>query len=239
MANEVTNFAFAAFANSTTPRHWARVSTPPKPAGGEDGAGSSESWKYVEFAQDPLTRMYAGPSAAARSRSLALERSIGGRMRNRPAAALPPGTDSLSVSCSLGAGWLRYGAQKRPPVTSTISTLYDWNRSSTLPMRRIATGSSFTGSARNDTNVPSSAMADARTSCLFMDLLVVVFPRMGSGWAPPVEPLRRYPNTQTGSKRHEESANRCSGPTARSGSGCRRCRSPWRWSSRSPWSAAS
>jgi hypothetical protein len=56
MANDVTSFALAAFANSTTPRHCARVSTPPKPVGGAAGGGASESWKYVELAQVPLTR---------------------------------------------------------------------------------------------------------------------------------------------------------------------------------------
>ena len=43
IANDVTTFAFAALANSITPRHCARVSTPPKPGGGAAGAGSSES----------------------------------------------------------------------------------------------------------------------------------------------------------------------------------------------------
>ncbi len=57
MANEVTICASAAFENRTTPFHCARVRMPPKPAGGAAGAASSESWKYVEFAHVPLTRM--------------------------------------------------------------------------------------------------------------------------------------------------------------------------------------
>lgn len=33
-----------------------RAEDVPNPAGGDAGGGSSESWKYVEFAQVPLTR---------------------------------------------------------------------------------------------------------------------------------------------------------------------------------------
>ena len=81
-ANDVTSSASAAFANSTTPRHWARVSTPPKPGGGDAGDGGSESWNQVEFAQVPLTRTYAGPRLAASARSRGLPRSTGARVRN-------------------------------------------------------------------------------------------------------------------------------------------------------------
>ena len=56
IANDVTTFAFAALANSITPRHCARVSTPPKPGGGAAGAGSS-SRKGRGVAHVPLTRM--------------------------------------------------------------------------------------------------------------------------------------------------------------------------------------
>ena len=83
MANDETSAAFDACANRMTAAHWARVSTLWNPGGAAAGAGSSESWKYVEFAQVPLTRMYAGPSAAARVRSRTFERSIGGRAWNR------------------------------------------------------------------------------------------------------------------------------------------------------------
>jgi ketosteroid isomerase-like protein len=56
IANDETSFASTARANSTTPFHWARVSTPLNPAGGVAGGGASESWKYTVFAHVPLTR---------------------------------------------------------------------------------------------------------------------------------------------------------------------------------------
>jgi hypothetical protein len=55
VASEVTIGASTAREKSTTPFHWARVSTPPNPAGGAAGA-SSASGKKVELAQVPLTR---------------------------------------------------------------------------------------------------------------------------------------------------------------------------------------
>src|ERR1700676_4283329 len=56
VAKELTSLASIACAKSITPFHCGRVSTPPNPAGGTFGAGVSESWKYVVFAQVPLTR---------------------------------------------------------------------------------------------------------------------------------------------------------------------------------------
>ncbi len=40
-----------------------------------------------------------------------------------------------------------YGFQNLPPMTSTISMLYDWKRSSTVPMRGILAGVTTRGSA--------------------------------------------------------------------------------------------
>jgi hypothetical protein len=62
--------------------------------------------------------MYAGPSAAASARSRELPRSIGGRMRN--ALGSMPCAASLSDDGSAVDAPARYGAQNRPPVTSTI-----------------------------------------------------------------------------------------------------------------------
>src|SRR5581483_3047986 len=130
--NEVTICAFTARAKSMTPFHCARVSTPLKPCGALGGGGESASWKYTLFAHVPLTRMYAGPRAAASFRSRAFERSIGGRYWYGSLAlpALAP-----------------YGFQKRPPMTSTISTLYERNRTSTVPMGGMVAGSSLASCA--------------------------------------------------------------------------------------------
>ena len=78
IAIDVTILVSVAAAKSTTPFHRSRLSTPLKPDGGEDGAGSASA-KYIVFAHVPLTRTYAGPSAAASLRSLLFERSTGGR----------------------------------------------------------------------------------------------------------------------------------------------------------------
>ena len=40
-----------------------------------------------------------------------------------------------------------YGFQNFPPVTSSISTLYDWKRSSIVPIRGMVAGASARGSA--------------------------------------------------------------------------------------------
>ena len=55
MANDVTIGASTALANSTTPRHWARVSTPLKPAGGVAGGaiGIGEPGAVGPGAADP------------------------------------------------------------------------------------------------------------------------------------------------------------------------------------------
>jgi hypothetical protein len=79
MANDVTRRAFTAWVKSITPAHCCRVKMPRNPAGGFIGVSWSASWKYTVFAHVPLTRMYAGPSAAANLRRRALDRSTGGR----------------------------------------------------------------------------------------------------------------------------------------------------------------
>src|SRR5450631_3494948 len=79
IANEETISALTACEKSMTPLHCLRVSTPLNPAGGVVVGGSSVSAKKVEFAQVPLTRIYAGPSAAANLRSRGLVRSMGAR----------------------------------------------------------------------------------------------------------------------------------------------------------------
>src|SRR5579862_1879100 len=79
VATEVTMGEPSALEKSMTPFHSARVSTPRKPAGGCCRAGRSSSWKYVLFAQLPLTRTYEGLSASASRRRRGLARSMGGR----------------------------------------------------------------------------------------------------------------------------------------------------------------
>src|SRR6185369_2679482 len=54
------------------------------------------------------------------------------------ASASAPAAGFLSFSIASSSG--PYGFQNFPPVTSNISTLYDWYRSSTVPTRAISAG---------------------------------------------------------------------------------------------------
>jgi hypothetical protein len=61
---------------------------------------------------------------------VALARSTGARFSNI-VGSLPISNDVIGLAGA--AGWIfAQGFQKLPPMTSAISTLYDWNRSSTV-----------------------------------------------------------------------------------------------------------
>ena len=98
---------------------------PVNPLGGAAGGGASESWKYAEFAHVPLTRTYAGPSAAASLRNRGRVRSVGGIFWNIAGSDPPMTNPPAPASVGGGAGFAfgSYGFQKSPPMTSAISTL--------------------------------------------------------------------------------------------------------------------
>src|SRR3954468_2403388 len=107
-------------------------------------------------------------------RSRAFVRSIGGRAWNieasMPAGCAPWPPDGAGA----GAGAeLPYGFQKLPPVTSAISTLYDWKRASIVAMRRSVPGASGCTAATGErqiahatTAVPMTVQADRRMCLL-------------------------------------------------------------------------
>lgn len=79
----------------------------------------------IETPNNKLKWDRSNPTAAS-VRSRGLVKSVGGRYPYRsecPSGAVGP-----------------YGFQNLPPVTSIISTLQDWKRSSTLPMRTMLAG---------------------------------------------------------------------------------------------------
>src|SRR4051794_19196817 len=58
-----------------------------------------------------------------------------------PAGVSPDFAAPAGRVCARGApGSASYGFQNFPPVTSSISTLYDWYRSSTVPTRGMEAG---------------------------------------------------------------------------------------------------
>src|SRR5438309_10640798 len=78
VAKDVSSSPFTACTKSMTPFHSRCVRTLLNPAGALAG-GFPESAKYTVFAHVPLTRTYAGLSAAASFRRRGFERSTGGR----------------------------------------------------------------------------------------------------------------------------------------------------------------
>ena len=137
VANEVTIFAFAALEKSITPFHCSRVRTEPNPLGGFRGGGASGIVEVHTVRPCPAHSHVAEPSAAASLRRGGFAVSIGG-LYSYSDVSIPVGVE---LGCSGFATALEllshslYGFQNLPPVTSTISTLYNSKRSSVLPIR--------------------------------------------------------------------------------------------------------
>ncbi len=134
VATDVTSSPSTLAAKSITPRHWPRVSTPPKPGGARDGGGASESWKVDRICPGPAHPDIGGTERRGElAQALVRQVDRGARV---PGTAKAPSPSASYQPVSPGPrrrSLLHRASQNLPPMISTISTLYDWKRSPSRP----------------------------------------------------------------------------------------------------------